>query len=497
MSESAPQSSSCIAWSALSARIAEELGIDHAKGRLDELAVRMVAAAPSLGFANVDDCVRSLLATPWSSHQIKQLAHHLSVPETYFYRELPIMRALREHVLPALLSRRRVEGRRLRVWTAGCCTGEEPYSIAILLHELLKDIGQWDIEIRATDLDVHALSRASKGEYAEWSFRDFPAQLRAKYFTPVSGRRYRIAPRLRSLVQFEFHNLADPLAFLGSAAGYDLILCRNVLLYFASSKAQTALGGLADALADDGWLVVGSVELALVGDAALTAVAFEDCVLHRRSDAMPLAAPSVSMLPLNAEAAPVEVLPVARSIKSSPPAPGNRSRPSNRPGPRRPDQSTRMSHDALAEKLESPSDGEATDAGSAALLATQARISADAGEWAGAREQCLSALRLTPEVGALHEILAVCLHHLDEPTRAIASLRQALLLDPQQWSAHYWLGQWLGQSGRSRSATRHLRSALALLERQTADGVLPEVGGLSPSLVQASIRATLSTQGAP
>jgi chemotaxis protein methyltransferase CheR len=488
MSDATLRSIAAGTWSALSDRVAQHMGIDHSKGRQDDLVARIMAATPGLGYADVDECVKNLLNTPWSSARIQKLASHLSVRETYFYRELASLRALQEQVLPALLASRRAQGRRLRVWTAGCCTGEEPYSLGILLHELLADIEGWDIEIRASDIDEQALLRARDGEYAAWSFRELPDELKTRYFTAAAGNRHRIARRVHDLVRFEYHNLADPLAFARTTASYDLILCRNVLIYFAPGTVRTVLDGLAGSLVRDGWLVVGAVELSLVDSSGLVAVAFDECVLHRRSDESGLDAGPTAALHLTTTP---EVAGQRTSGRTAAPMPQRRRLPQGRisASPRPAGDSLPAAGDVAAMPSIQPT-GALTPRIDA--MAMRARACADAGQWADARDACLSGLRSAPEAVGLHEVLAIALRELGEIAPAIARLRRVLSLDPGNWRAHYWLGQWLGQVGRRRSAVRHLQRALALIEQLAESGRQLEGGGLSPILVVASIRATLA-----
>ena len=141
--------------------------------------------------------------------------------------------ALRDQILPEIIRRRRGRNQCLRIWSAGCSTGEEPYSLAILVRELLADIGDWKIHILATDINEDALAAAREGIYRNWSFREVEEHYRQQYFTP-EGESSRIRPEVQSMVSFRYLNLADdryPTAATGTDA-LDLILCRNVMIYF-------------------------------------------------------------------------------------------------------------------------------------------------------------------------------------------------------------------------------------------------------------------------
>jgi chemotaxis protein methyltransferase CheR len=201
------------------------------------------------------------------------LVSALDVNETYFFRDADQVRALERRILPDLIASRRPQ-RRLRLWSAGCSTGEEAYTLAILLHNLLPDLRRWDVLILATDVNGRSLERASQGAYGEWSFRGVPPEVRARYFSR-SGSRYRVASHLRDTVTFAKLNLVEDRypSPLTNTMAMDLILCRNVLLYFDPGTARSVVGRLRDALSDDGRLLVSQVEATLDPFEGLEAVA--------------------------------------------------------------------------------------------------------------------------------------------------------------------------------------------------------------------------------
>ena len=146
--------------------------------------------------------------------QIRILASHLTVGETYFFRERASFQALEERILPELIAKRLGRDRRLRIWSAGCCTGEEPYSIAISLDKILPDSRGWDVSLLATDINQDYLKKAKEAVYGEWSFRDHADASLESYFTKVRGSRDRLVPRIRRRVTFQSLNLAeDPISF--------------------------------------------------------------------------------------------------------------------------------------------------------------------------------------------------------------------------------------------------------------------------------------------
>lgn len=201
-----------------------------------------------------------------SPEELDALLHALMINLSYFFRDKSMYDLLRTEVLPNLLSNRERNGeRRLRLWSAGCATGEEPYSLAILLHQVLKGhISCWDISILATDADEIALERARAGVYRAASFREISPEALSPYILPQHDL-FRVAPAVKALVKFQRRDLlAD-----SYPTGMDLIACRNVLIYFARPEHDRILAGLHRALREDGILISGKTEIMLGATARL------------------------------------------------------------------------------------------------------------------------------------------------------------------------------------------------------------------------------------
>jgi chemotaxis protein methyltransferase CheR len=184
----------------------------------------------------------------------------LTIGETYFFRNGAQFDALREHILPELLDRRGAL-RTLRLWSAGCATGEEPYSLAILLNELLSSDHPWNTSILATDINPVFLARAREALYGNWSFRETPDELRTRYWTEEQGR-WRLRPDIRRMVSFARLNLAEPCfpAITNGTSAMDIIVCRNVTIYFDEATTRQIAERFYSALTPGGWLIVGHAE---------------------------------------------------------------------------------------------------------------------------------------------------------------------------------------------------------------------------------------------
>lgn len=181
----------------------------------------------------------------------------VAVHETYFFRERRALKAFSEEMLPEIHRRNR-ETRTLRVWSAGCSTGEEAYTLAILILESGL-FAEWTIELSASDLSQRVITEARNGRYTEHSFRQMDDEQRARYFTRQPNNSWLIDEQLRTMVNFGCFNLADSRRF-DIYSNLDVIFCRNVMLYFDTPARRTTVAGFHHQLCDNGYLVLGASE---------------------------------------------------------------------------------------------------------------------------------------------------------------------------------------------------------------------------------------------
>ena len=183
----------------------------------------------------------------------------MTTNETSFLRDRTPFEEFKSVILPALREARRTT-RSIRVWSAACSTGQEPRSLAMMLAESLPDVRSWDIQIVATDISQRVLDRAKAGEYSAIEVqRGLPAQLLVKYFEQAVAS-YRVRPELRDMIEWRQLNLFDSFTSLGT---FDVIFCRNVLIYFEVSDKADILTRLQHQLAPEGCLFLGGAETVL------------------------------------------------------------------------------------------------------------------------------------------------------------------------------------------------------------------------------------------
>lgn len=207
-----------------------------------------------LSGGDVTALVKHLRGSPLESRVWQGVIQALAIGETYFFRDPRHFELLRTHILPTLIRKRRAERQyTLNLWSVGCATGEEPYSLAILLHELLPDLDRWTINLIGTDINATALEAARHGVYRLWSFRQGDLH-HSRYFDEVEEG-WRLKPEIREMVTFQQGQLLT-----GATRTYDVIFCRNVLLYFTPEQAVAAEAVLREALVPGGWLFLGHSE---------------------------------------------------------------------------------------------------------------------------------------------------------------------------------------------------------------------------------------------
>lgn len=195
-------------WARLSELIAEAMALHFPRERWSELQHRIARAAEEFGFADTAACVAWLVSAPLGRQQVEVLARHLTVGETYFFRENKTLEVFAKTLLPELIRTRRRQGRHLRLWSAACCSGEEAYSLAILLRENLPEIAAWDVKILATDINTGFLEEAAAGSYSARACRHVPDELKERYFTRTADGGYAVIPSIRKMVTFARLNLA-------------------------------------------------------------------------------------------------------------------------------------------------------------------------------------------------------------------------------------------------------------------------------------------------
>jgi chemotaxis protein methyltransferase CheR len=457
-------------WTRLSEFIAQNTGLHFPPERHSDLQRGFMGAAAEFGFADSAHCADWLLSASLTRPQLHTLASHLTVGETYFFRERRTFDALAQHILPELLRRRRGREQRLRLWSAACSTGEEPYSLAILLQQLLPDWRDWHVTILATDINPRFLQKAAAGVYGEWSFRESPSWFKDRYFTRTRDGRFAVDPQIRNCVSFAPLNLAQDCfpSLTTDTNAMDVIFCRNVLMYLTPAHAQKVVENLRSALTDDGWLAVSPAECSQALFSRYVAVNFPDSILYRKcnveergSTCTPVqsgTAPECTVWPLDTPQLSTPV--VAASASHTPSAP-----PPTEQGP--------QPFSVLARAL--ANQGKLADA----LTCSERWIAAD---------------KIDP---AAHYLHAMVLQEMGESDAARQSLHRAVYLQPDFALAHFALGNLARADSRGSAANKHFANALHVLRGCPPDERLPESEGMTAGRLMEIIGTLLALPARP
>lgn len=472
----------------LKGKIIETTGLQYYADKDATLAECVAHRQRSLG-CTVGDYFRRVL-NPNDLEDFAALIDDITIGETYFFRYPEQFEALRHVLLPDCISRRQ-HGRRLRVWSAGCASGTEPYSLSILLRDFAYRLQGWQISVLATDINRRALAQARTGVFTNWDLRTVTDDLKHRCFLPA-GKNWLIRPEYQKGIEFTYQNLATDLEHFARANSgmFDIIFCRNVMIYFEPDLMRRVIFSLRECLVDGGWLLVGHAEpyfeianlLSPVVVAGITAyrkdgeigsstVWRDDWLARQRAtrDTDESAEPALSTLASIAEAAEAAFPVLTRYWPDLEPA------------------------DLPAD----PTGGRPAQVESAARAATvsaaldEVRRHADAGAWELALKASNQAIERHPLEAGTYYLHALISEHIGTENAAEKTLGRAIYLDRNFALAHYHLGRCQAHRGARAAATRSFANALRAVEASDDAAPLPMGDGLSAAELRTIVRLQL------
>jgi chemotaxis protein methyltransferase CheR len=475
--------------------IVEKIGLDFSEDKRRILGRGLAETLGTTDCTSLEEFYALLQSSSVTSHVWDQLVGILTVGETYFFRHLGHFDALATHILPEIIAQREHSGRRIRIWSAGCATGEEPYSVAILLKELIPDLESWRISILATDINRDALRKAQEGLYGAWSFRSVEKRVQDTYFRPSGDKQFAITDTIKRMVTFDYLNLVgDPYpALTNNTNAMDVILCRNVTIYFKPDVTQKVLAYFHNCLTEGGWLIPGAAEPNLVSYKEFDPRNFPGAVVYqKRVQAVPEARPTYRFLPEPPTFTPL--LPVIEAHPPEPPQAATAQIEKKAPSSRSSDKDHRKEPsplpDAFQMALELLLAGEAD----AALVKLQEKLDQDAdfvpayytvgkvyankGHLEQAQHWCEKAIqkdKLHPEP---YYTLSMIYQQHGVLDMAVDTLKKAIYLERGFVLAHYNLAQLYLRQGEKASARKSLENVHRLLEGKPKDEPIPEGDGL-------------------
>tara|TARA_R110000868_G_scaffold241497_1_gene496128 strand:- start:108108 stop:108947 length:840 start_codon:yes stop_codon:yes gene_type:complete len=249
---------STVQFTRLAQVIYDRSGIHFPEPKKYILESRLSHRLNELEMTDFDQYIAYLTMGPYQMDEFQEMFNRITINETSFFRNDAQLNVFEQQILPELLEAR-ASTKRLRIWSAACSTGEEPFTLAMLLHRTLGvRFNDWHIEILGTDISEKALKVANNGTYNSYALRSTPPLIKSRYFTE-SGRDFQLSDSIRSMVNFERHNLKDRLAAERHGT-WDVIFCRNVLIYFDDDMKRGVVSMFDNQLADDGTLFIGHSE---------------------------------------------------------------------------------------------------------------------------------------------------------------------------------------------------------------------------------------------
>lgn len=398
-------------------------------------------------------------------HEREELAIPLTTGETYFFRDSGLHALLQERILPELLERRKAE-RALRIWCAACSSGEEAYSLAILLDELMADQPQWNIFILGTDINHSAIEKAQRGVYTEWSFRGMSGERRQRYFHHHKNAwalddaiRGRVTFRPGDLVADKFPDYASDLY------GMDLILCRNTFIYMAPHVVSRIADKFTETLSENGMLITGHGELYAHHLGKLRARVFPESIVYQKA-ATSFFLPSPAPLAETQHPAPIKpaaTLSAIRKTNAVVPPPALQA-------------AAEMRKETAISEME------------------QAWQYANQGRWDRAAKSCSEMIAKNPLVAEPHYLLALLAQECGEFAEAKDLLKKVIYLDSSFIAAYLDLGDLYTREGDGVRAGKMRVTARDLLKSLPGDAQVKLYGASTVNAVLQYVEHLLSIQ---
>lgn len=484
-------------WQLLGSKITANLGIKFGADQVDDLKRRFQPIFARLSDAESCQLIKTLIHNPrWTEEQITLLASALTVGETYFFRDKALFVALQSSILPALFQKICLSKPYVQIWSAACCTGEEPYSIAMLANELGGTMFTKRLSLFGTDLNPHFLAAARKGIYSSWSMRTTSAEMQRKYFTISEDAKYVLKDEVKSCVSYSQLNLIDNHSLRNFQAErcFDIIFCRNVLIYFSAEQTQNVISNLFSRLAPDGLLVLSPHDVWCAPDSLFERLTLPGVVLLRKRNSVSSTERRTEVNGLSALSSKINT---EQSVapRATPRQP-SLSNATERPLRQFTELSPKRGFDAccdgkeFADTLKNLIASGQYDQVRAALKtigrnqsgavlidlinALAERVSIDE-----AHEAADEAIKNDPLHAAFYFAKAQLYQHSDDQASALSCLRQAIFLDQDFVVGHFTMGTILGSIGKLEQAEVAFNNAIRLLKSYRHDQLVPFSDGLS------------------
>ncbi len=450
-----------------------------------------------LDLAGFTDYHRFLREEAAGHRELAHLAGTLSNKETYFFRELRHFQVLRDHLLPRLLENQTSQQAPLACWSAGCATGEEPFSLAISILEY-QEAGQLPFAVRilATDLDTAALDRARQGVFDKRSLRALPAPYLEKYFQK-QGKSWRVSESIRNMVDFRRHNLVRDGYEHPFLANMDVILCRNVSIYFGAETLEKINVGLTGCLRPGGYLFVGTTETVRHNLGHLSLIEIDGVFLFNKAE-------GASDVETKPHLPPKPRKEKRRQAIALPPAKPQRRRTGHQPehAPRKTsdDDALESPYRLAVETFQREEYELALQHLCTALQINPSRfethcmlasIYIDQEKFTEAEEACQRALAINPWRPEVYLLWGLILRYRGQQQEAIEKFKRAIYLKPSYGVAHFQLAEVYRTLGKWTEARREYENTLNILDKGYGGGSACILSGMSEGYLRDACQAHL------
>jgi chemotaxis protein methyltransferase CheR len=503
--------------------VAQRLGLHFDESKLDFLATVIRERMEATGYDLFSLYQRRIVSSVSERDELRTLAEQLTVNETYFFRYADQFRAFTEVVVPDRI-RARGHDHSLRILSAGCASGEEAYSLAILIRTRLPQLASWNIKIHGIDVNASMVAKAVRGKYSAWSLRDTSVDLQNTHFRP-DGRDFLLDDTMRPLVTFEERNLVEEDSLFWLSGAFDVVFCRNVTMYFTSEITRSVIARIARSTAPGGYLFLGHAEnLRGVSQDYHLRHTHESFYYQRREasemdGAIPFThAPSDngsirSQVPAVVEPDDTWFDIIRRASERVADLTQETSRPTvsasgstaaraanSQPGPRAPGWDRTLAIELLREErfVEGVDLLQALPAESKADPDTQlllAVLLTNGGDLPEAERVCRHVLELDELNAGAHYLMALCREHAGDQDAAVEHDQAATYLDSAFAMPHLHLGLVAKRSADAQTARRELGHALPLLALEDASRILLFGGGFTRGALVEFCRAELYSCG--
>lgn len=260
----------------------ERTGLMFEEKKISFVDIRLGRRLRETNFANAKEYYRYLKYSDADGREFQTFVEQLTTNETYFFRDYPQLECFANEILPIVTDKKReANNYTLNIWSAACSTGDEPYTLAIILASCLDDFSRWNIRLLASDIDSAVLKTAREAVYGERNVKDVPSVYLEKYFNPGREGGYQVCDSIRKMVSFEQLNFMDRQR-MRQFRGFDVIFCRNVLIYFDDTSRKQVLSHFYDALCPGGFVFLGHSESVGRISAAYEPVSIKGAVVYRK-----------------------------------------------------------------------------------------------------------------------------------------------------------------------------------------------------------------------